>query len=404
MQLTSNTFFSGSAGTGKSYTIEQIIKEWRSKDKNVTVVAPTGNAAYNVKGRTIHSAFGYRVGEINKLESEEDMLCYCENKLSRRFWTFKNYDCDLLIIDEISMVSDKMFNLIDYSMKYFHRAKNGSDWDLTPFGGVTVLISGDLKQLEPISGEYFTESYAYEFGEFEIVEFKENRRYKDPKLFEMFSKMRNGEDFDDSLLLPCIGRELENPLKIYAKRAQVDQENEKRLKQLENIKVFQSTDIFKNKDLGTLRDVEPLLKLAVGAKVMLKINLCVERGLYNGSSGVVLEILENAIRVDFYEAGIVDVTRHDFEFKENYRIQYPLQLAWAMTIHKCQGLTLTGPTEVHLQDCFSKYDRSDSDDFDPKKAFEQKRSQRFVALSRFRTLDNVSIFGYDKSHFVYSTG
>lgn len=182
-----NLFITGRAGTGKS----TLLGYFRSTTKkNVVVVAPTGVAALNVKGQTIHGFFKFKIGmtvqDVKKITAEIDQKMYQK--------------IDMLIIDEISMVRADMFDCIDRFLRL-----NGKDMH-QPFGGVQIVVIGDLFQLPPVVGPgegyifetkyespYFFDAPAYKGGSFQVIELTHVYRQQDPVFIDILDKIRTGE-------------------------------------------------------------------------------------------------------------------------------------------------------------------------------------------------------------------
>lgn len=182
-----NLFITGRAGTGKS----TLLGYFRSTTKkNVVVVAPTGVAALNVRGQTIHGFFKFKIGmtvhDVKKITAEIDQKMYKK--------------IDMLIIDEISMVRADMFDCIDRFLRL-----NGKDHTL-PFGGVQIVVIGDLFQLPPVVGPgegyifetkyespYFFDAPAYKQGNFQVIELTQVYRQQDPVFIDILDKIRTGE-------------------------------------------------------------------------------------------------------------------------------------------------------------------------------------------------------------------
>jgi hypothetical protein len=182
-----NVFITGRAGTGKSTLLNYFR---HTSKKNIVVVAPTGVAALNVKGQTIHSFFKFKIGvtlhDIKKVTGEVDQRMYKK--------------IDTLVIDEVSMVRADLFDCIDAFMRV-----NGKD-SKKPFGGVQVVVIGDLYQLPPVVGPgeqyifetkyespYFFDSIAYRHAEFQVIELYHVYRQKDPVFIDILDKIRSGE-------------------------------------------------------------------------------------------------------------------------------------------------------------------------------------------------------------------
>jgi ATP-dependent exoDNAse (exonuclease V) alpha subunit len=202
-----NAFLTGAAGTGKTRVTSEIIEESRSKGKTVAVVAPTGIAALNVKGKTLNSFFGF--GMINFRNGVEFTFnaWLKDNKRNRRKKT-ELWNTDILIIDEISMVSNPMFSFLDSIMKW---AKNST----SPFGGVQVIVVGDFAQLPPIE-KFFVKKFAWQSPAWKEADFrtcylhKIYRQNEDDFLVDILNDVRNANITDETIKL--MDKLMDNPI------------------------------------------------------------------------------------------------------------------------------------------------------------------------------------------------
>ncbi len=357
-------FLTGKAGTGKS----TLLEYWRAKTgQNIAVLAPTGVAALNVRGQTIHSFFGFRPGispaMVRKHGKDSSKSLY--SKL------------DALVIDEISMVRADLLDCIDKFMRL--NGKNPGK----PFGGVRMVFLGDLYQLPPVvtddERDYFESYYSspYFFSakalndrrllgdefNFRIIELSKIYRQKDDGFIEILNKVRENIVQEKELALlnqQCdpyfICPENDFYISLTATNAQANQINEARLRKLPG-----AERVFKGKMEGDFEDrvvpAENLLKLKVGAQVMMISNDKESRWV-NGSIGKVIEIgreIKGAkILVELDGGSIVEVLPYTWNNYKHFLdkaknkveteivgtyTQYPLKLAWAVTIHKAQGKT-----------------------------------------------------------------
>ena len=374
-------FTSGKAGTGKSTLIQYICA---TTDKSVAVVAPTGVAALNVQGATIHSFFRFPPRVI----LEEDV---------RKVWDSVYEKLDLLIVDEISMVRADMLDGIDRFLRL-----NGKD-KRKPFGGVQVLMVGDLYQLPPVVGNaerallskypspFFFGADVVASHQLEHVELDKIYRQKDPEFTSLLNKLRVAEDVSKTLAAinkACLGRkhDADTFITLTATNEVAGAINEiglKGIKEKEFLYVGVTSGSWTLKDQALPAPIN--LRLKVGAKVMFTKND--EEGRWvNGSLGIVTHLEKDAILVkvlDRDEEFRVDVVqwgtfRYEVDGKKvkpkntgSYR-QYPLMLAWAVTIHKAQGKTL-GKIFVDMgTGAFAA-------------------GQVYVALSRVRSLDDIAL-------------
>lgn len=354
-------FLTGKAGTGKS----TLLEYWRSKTKqNIVVLAPTGVAALNVRGQTIHSFFGFRPGITPSLVRKHNNKSLY-NKL------------DAVVIDEISMVRADLLDCVDKFMRL-----NGKD-PSKPFGGVRMVFLGDLYQLPPVVTEdeqdYFNDYYAspYFFSakvlndkrllgddfNFRIIELNKIYRQKDDDFIKLLNRVReNSTDEKDLAVLNnrydpyFVCSEDDFYIYLTATNALAAQINKERL-----YKLAEQEFVFKGKSEGDFEDrvtpSDPLLKLKVGAQVMM-VNNDKESRWVNGTIGKIIEIgreIKGArIFVELDDNKVVEVlpfTWHNYKHfldKAQNKVetetvgtytQYPIKLAWAVTIHKAQGKT-----------------------------------------------------------------
>ncbi|AMR33426.1 hypothetical protein A0256_19370 [Mucilaginibacter sp. PAMC 26640] len=378
-------FLTGKAGTGKT-TFLRYVKS--NITKNLAIVAPTAVAAINAGGVTIHSFFQIPFGpqvpnngrlDLKQLSQEKANILRC---------------LDLLIIDEISMVRADTLDYIDAVL----RQAKGS---VRPFGGVQLLMIGDLFQLPPVyekdwhilksfyAGPYFFQSLA--FRQFPVLTFELTKVYrqKDPLFVDILNQIRNGEASNDALLALNARYDANlnaNWLKDYVTLSThnklVSEINQSRLSELDGEAItFKATVSGDFPKEGFPAEEELVLK--VGAQVMfIKNDSSGKKQYYNGRTARVTAISQNSIRLTFldddseFEAVAEQWTNVGYalsaseqkvnESENGSFTQYPLRLAWAITIHKSQGLT---------------FDKAIID-VDAAFAF----GQAYVALSRCRTM------------------
>lgn len=354
-----NILITGRAGTGKSTLLDYFRRKTRKK---VVVLAPTGVAAVNVKGETIHSFFRFKpnttLEKIKKIKSRKAARIYQE--------------IDTIIIDEISMVRADLLDCVDRFLRL-----NGKDPDL-PFGGIQMVFIGDLYQLPPVvlrkereifnsfyKSSYFFDARVFEHLNMEFVELQKVYRQKDKQFIKLLNAIRNNTvtEKDLEIINQKVKPDIDlNHLNYYIYLTSTNKLAAKiNHGQLERIKaelhVYNGIleGKFDEKYLPT--DLE--LKIKPGAQVMLLNND--EHGRWvNGTIGRVVEIInmgeagEDIIMVELPEGNIEEVYPYKWElfhFQLNPKtrnleakvighfIQYPLKLAWAITIHKSQGKT-----------------------------------------------------------------
>lgn len=352
-----NMFITGKAGTGKSYLLRCFLEHTK---KNTVVIAPTGIAALNVHGSTIHRFFGLKP-ELQIPEKIDNSVIYGHKRE-----TFKNLDT--LIIDEISMVRSDLMDVIDYILK---RA-NGNN---LPFGGKQVLVFGDLYQLPPVlkensdeknyildhyGGAFFFDSPAVRQNGFKIYELEEIFRQEDEDLIEVLNHIREGNQTSSDLKL-INSKVTKNSTRSYrddfitltTTNYAAKKVNEEMLAQIKSpacqYKAWVEGE-FPTTDYPT----ERYLTLKVGARVIM-LNNDIEGRWVNGTMAVVTACNSNSIDVQIEDTGkICTVYKNKWEEidyyynKETKKIeskvigefnQIPVKLAWAITIHKSQGKT-----------------------------------------------------------------
>ena len=353
---TNNSFFlTGKAGTGKSTFLRRICEEVK---KHFVVLAPTGVAAMNIGGQTIHSFFGLSFGvqgPNNYGNINEQRI-----KLIRKI--------DTIIIDEISMVR---CDLVDVMDRMLRRYRN----NFQPFGGVQIVFVGDLFQLPPVitmadkallrkfynsTGYYFYDSNVIKNIRLPKIEFTKVYRQNDPAFIELLDRFRVGAVRNSDIAklnTRVIDEELLDVdvnfrITLTTRRDDASLINEARLADIKapafTYKATYSGDCSKCKDV-----VEDELTLKVGAQVMFIRNIR-KSGCVNGTIGVVSELAENKIIVELENGRLCEVEKEvweaiEYEYSETSKVvgkkvvgkltQYPLRLAWAITIHKSQSLT-----------------------------------------------------------------
>ncbi len=341
----------GNAGTGKT----TFLTYWsRNTKKNYVIVAPTGIAAINSGGQTIHSFFKFPPELVQKKDVRE---------LQRIGQVFRVLD--VLVIDEVSMLRADLLDAIDYSLRINRKVHD------VPFGGVQIILIGDLCQLPPIVdkelAEHFGELYdtpyffsAKVFSDAQFHQFilKKNYRQRDAKFMSLLNKVRNRSITEDDLRLlntrvnSVLAETWDNAIRLTPTNAAANAINQIRLAELPG-KEFLYEAVIKGDFDNALYPTETQLKLKVGAQVLMVKNDNPSRRWVNGSIGEVIELNSDAVKVRIGH-GVHDVTPVIWE-KIKYRHdeqtdgivsdvvgsfeQYPIRLAWAVTIHKSQGLT-----------------------------------------------------------------
>ncbi len=383
-----NLFITGKAGTGKSTLLQYFRSHTR---KNVVVLAPTGVAALNVKGVTIHSFFRFPP----RIVTDDDIKEVRNRRLYEKM--------DILVVDEVSMVRADLMDAMDQFLRL-----NGAD-ARKPFGGVQVLFVGDMFQLPPVvtrqeeeilaarqyATPFFFSARVLQDCQMVPVELSKVYRQTDKEFTGMLDRIRVAEDLDEVIPLlnrKCFGNSVEHSslLTLTCTNVAADLINESKLQALpEESKTF-TGEVSGAFDIQEKRLPSPLhLRLKPGAQVMFTKNDEQKRWV-NGSLGRITGFNEESIQVELVSGGshtVHDVQKACWEtFRYEYDrledkikpvvkgryTQYPLMLAWAVTIHKGQGKTLE-KVRVDLGDGA----------FAP--------GQVYVALSRCRSLADMSL-------------
>lgn len=381
VKMKHSILLSGSAGTGKSYTLSEIIKWAHSENKKFGVTATTGSAALLIGGRTIHSYLGIGLG--TKTASELANMIFFKNKgvLDRI------RKLDILIIDEISMMDNILFEKISKVLGILRMEPE------LPFGGVQVVFCGDFSQNGPIQGTYCFMSDVWKEMDIKKIFLKKLMRHKNDEEFqEILESLRFGN------MTPSIKDRLEllkhtefdegiEPTVLYGKNVDVDAINDANFKKL--IAQGNQSQSYKSEYSGLASKtwaqscrVPEEITLCIGAQVVLVWNLCIDEGLVNGSRGVVTKLTNTGPVIKFFgideEKLIAPITIKNEDVPSNTITFVPVRLAWAMTISKSQGCTL----EYCVMNLSSW-------------AF----GQAYTALSRARSLRNIKLIGDIKASY-----
>lgn len=375
----SNLFITGPGGTGKTRLIRNLVTYAESANIKTAVCAMTGCAAVllNCGARTLHSWSGIKLA-TGTPRSILDRIRRNKNLVNA--WR----STKVLILDEISMLSRRIFELVEE----IARTIRGSS---RPFGGLQVVFTGDFFQLPPIGDD---EQFCFEspiwnhvFPRTQQIELTTMFRQRDPLYIQILLEIRRGEISEESskLLAGYVNREYDPanhngcvPTKLFPLRSKVDYVNTVMFAKLATQEhVFEVTkkydclahlesgkaipaEIIKKCALLSAQDIDyeisnlihstpciQILRLKVGAAVMCTINLDMEQSICNGSQGIIIDIIDNgkmkAPVVRFANGIIKTIVPHFWQSDEYPTIaisQYPLCLAWALTIHKIQGATL----------------------------------------------------------------
>ena len=374
-----NMFLTGAAGCGKSYTIREIVSWAKQMKKNIVVTASTGNAAYLIRGKTIHSFLG--IGLATKPAAE----------LARRIKPHvSSVLCSLhiLVIDEISMIDANLLEKISFVLSNVRDNEK-------PFGGVQMVLCGDFCQLSPVKGDYCFHSKEWKRAMIQVVELMQiMRQDKDLVFKEILSELRWGRCNDDAYkILKSLKRPLDlddiEPTVLYSNNVDVDSINSKRYQELLDegaIKFLYKTKYSQAKttsDWATSLKIPEELELCVGAQVVMTWNSSKENGLVNGSRGVVINLTKEGPIVKFVNGCtcLIEPLTSSYEDNPSLWVSFiPLKLAYALTIHKSQGMTLDAAV-IDIGKSIFAY------------------GQAYVAISRVKSLDSLQVLSITKSSF-----
>jgi len=425
-----NLFITGAGGVGKTRLIEYLVNRCKSVRLKCQVCAMTGCAAILLpkvcNARTLHAWSGIR---LCKGDPKDIVATALKNKRTCATWR----KTDVLIVDEVSMMSLKVFEVLDTIAKTTRHNHQ-------PFGGMQVVFVGDFYQLPPVGTHGDEDSYKFCFESnlwlqtFPLtrhIELKTIFRQTDPKYREILLQIRTSELTDENakILRKCLNRDFDPtqhngcvPTKLFPTRVKTEQLNATMFSKLpgkhkefacikkkacttylETNKPMASADISKCTDLHPAvvdYEIQQLMStssyvdivcLKVGAVVMCTVNLDMENGICNGSQGIVNRFVETEMGKYapevIFSNGIIKVIEPHFKQSDDYPSiavgQLPLCLAWALTIHKIQGATL------------------DMADIDVgSQIFEC--GQTYVALSRVKSLDGLYLSAFNPTRICTS--
>ncbi len=395
-QTDQNIYLTGRAGTGKTTFLKYVREKC---DKTMVVLAPTGIAAINANGQTIHSFFKLSFGPLLITD-----IRYSPEKIRKQFKYNKQKielinSLDLLIIDEVSMVRADTLDIVDLVLREY---RNNQE----PFGGVQVLMIGDVWQLPPVvkreewdllgslyKSPFFFSSNAFKASNSRYFELEKIYRQSDEQFIGLLNNVRSNSLGPDDItqLRKRVGATPKSNTKyitLSTHNNYVDAINEEKLEALES-----QTFKFKAQISGDFPEhVAPtakVLELKVGAQVMfLKNDQGSDKLFYNGTIGEVTKLTRSSIEVKTEQQ---DSIKLEPELWENVRFdwdaekgelqqevmgtwkQYPIKLAWAITVHKSQGLTFEHVI-AHLGKSFAE-------------------GQVYVALSRCTSLEGLILDG-----------
>lgn len=378
MKMGYNVFLTGQAGTGKTHVLNSYIKYLKDKNVVLGITASTGIAATHMDGVTIDSWSG--LGIKDELTDED-----VRNLHKKMYLRIRLLSTKVLIIDEVSMLHAHRFDLINKILKIFRKSDK-------PFGGVQVILSGDFFQLPPVSNtrgepDYIYKSPSWKEMDVRICYLDRPYRQADPDFLSILNSIRRNDITDDTfqILIKTIGQQIPGgipPTKLYTHNVDVDAIN---LGELD--KIPETPHTYEMTSSGLPKLVESMkknclapekLELKKGAIVMFVKNNF-EKGFVNGTMGKVESFdRENNPVVKTTDGRVIHTGPAKWTIAENNITraeisQIPLRLAWAITIHKSQGMTLD-EAEIDLSKTFSP-------------------GMGYVALSRVKSLKGLRLLG-----------
>jgi ATP-dependent exoDNAse (exonuclease V) alpha subunit len=369
-----NLFLSGSAGTGKSFTIKKIVEYLENNNLNYGLTALTGCAASLINGQTLHS---FLLLGIDK--SLKDIYNDLSKKYIPKFKALKSLNT--LIIDEISMMSNELIELINELFKLIKS-------NLLPFGGIQVILVGDFHQLPPIRGNYcFTSPIWDELKLHNIILTDLIRQKDDLILQEILEELRIGTISDKTFeTLKSLNKTKFigdiKPTKLFPVNTNVDKINNREFEKLVKINDGNTTT-YKALANYKVDNIESFnVCLTLNAQIMVIRNLCVENHLVNGTRGIVVGLLDKCVIIKDINNNIHHINYYTdlHKNKKHYISFMPLKLAYAISIHKSQGSSIDC-LELDLgNDIFVS-------------------GQTYTALSRATNIKNIRIINIEKNSF-----
>ena len=371
-------FLTGSAGTGKSFTVKSIIDYFKSIDKSYGLTALTGCAAVLINGKTIHSFLGLGISrDLNEIYKR---LCKFKSNLNY----LKNLE--VLIIDEISMMDQELFELIS---KLLILIKNNEKL----FGGIQLILIGDFYQLPPINGDYcFISQVWSDLNLIPIILTQLIRQKDDNQLQIILEEIRNSKPSEKTfeILSELKKTSFKNkeikPTRLYPINKNVDKINELEFMRLVKknkgeIMTYKALSNNKKENIDMYN-----ITLTIGAQVMIYRTISVENKLFNGTRGiicalnekdVIIKDIDNNLHTINYYTDIIDISYN----KKKLISFMPLKLAYALSIHKSQGSSINY-LEIDLgNDIFIS-------------------GQLYTALSRATNINNIRIINLSKNSFI----
>jgi len=374
-----NILLTGSAGTGKSYTIKYIIEYLKENNKKFAVTATTGTAAVMIGGQTLHSFLGLGHGTASTKEIYNNIL---KNKKK-----YDNISCiDTLIIDEVSMLDKELFEKISELLSLI---KMNDRY----FGNIQLILIGDFCQLAPVKGQFCFLSDLWNKIDIKVVLLRELIRQSDDLLFQNILRIiRKGRCTDNiiTVLNRLRDTEFDNgiiPTRLYPVNVDVDKINNI---EIEKVKAMgnKSKTYYASASSDMERDRDKFsIELTLNAQIIIIRNISVENSLVNGTRGVIKHLDEDFIVISDVDGNIHKINYYTDTYNNNSKsfiYHMPVRICYALSIHKSQGMTIDA-LEIDLgPNIFTC-------------------GQSYTALSRAKKLSSIKIIDVNKDSFKTNT-
>ena len=385
VERNNNILITGSAGSGKSFVVKYIIQYARESNKIIGICAMTGSAAVLIGGTTLHSFMGIGLGT----DSVDYLVRKIRSNPNGKLESLTTLQ--MLIIDEVSMLNDDLLTKISQILSIIRK-------NPAPFGGVQMILVGDPFQLCPIDYDYFFNSPEWTRGNFKVILLKLNMRQAEDDLFKaILDRVRWGVCSKEDYKILKVLRYTTFPkgiipTRLYSHNKDVDTINNTELNNLITNGAHTETYNIQYKGNKEKRELgkkyAKAIKLAENitlcksAQVVLTRNIDMERGLVNGARGTIISVMPTHVMVNFKNAGIIKIDYYNINSYTtgsstgtDVDISYiPLKLAWALSIHSSQGMTLDA-LEIDLGSSIFAY------------------GQAYTGLSRARNMTSIKLVG-----------
>ena len=382
-----NIFITGSGGSGKSTVLKSIIKYFKRNNFNIGVTSSTGCSASLINGTTLHSFLNIGLANKSAVELYDKLKC----KLNKTTFN-KLKKLDVLIIDEISMIDDKLFNKIAGYLSLIKEIKK-------PFGKIQIILCGDFYQLPPINNNYCFTSNIWNMLKIKIIELKQMMRQNNDLVFQNILYNVKINNITDEVYNTLLSLKKNNfnkdilPTILYSKNEDIDKINSNGFNKLvtdTNAKIynypikFDETSSKISKYLKNNNLLNNDLKLCIGAQVMLTYNVDIKNNLVNGTRAIIKKLNTNNVIIKTIndKEYIIDYVKYINDIDETITFEYmPIKIAYAISIHKSQGMTLD----------YIQIDLGNS-------IF--ANGMAYVALSRAKSLNSIVISKLSKGAFM----